>query len=153
VRGASPTTPWRAVAVHQRAPPAAAPTPRPRPPAEAEALLREWGRNELEEKSTPKWLIFLKMVRGRGPRTARPPRAPRRPARRRPARAAAPRPARRPAAIPRALLGARAGRAQPGPLLGPAPRGAVRALRCYRHQSPCAHLLNPLSPPLSPPTP
>ncbi|KIZ00440.1 H+-transporting ATPase [Monoraphidium neglectum] len=30
--------------------------------AEAEALLLEWGRNELEEKTTPKWLIFLKML-------------------------------------------------------------------------------------------
>lgn len=34
---------------------------------EAEALLQEWGRNELEEKSTPKWLIFLKMVRTGAP--------------------------------------------------------------------------------------
>lgn len=32
--------------------------------AEGEALLKEWGRNELEEKSTPKWLIFLKMLWG-----------------------------------------------------------------------------------------
>ncbi|KAI8475078.1 MAG: hypothetical protein J3K34DRAFT_517717 [Monoraphidium minutum] len=30
--------------------------------AEAEALLQEWGKNELEEKSTPKWLVFLKML-------------------------------------------------------------------------------------------
>ncbi|KIY97910.1 H+-transporting ATPase [Monoraphidium neglectum] len=30
--------------------------------AEAEALIQEWGRNELEEKTTPKWLIFLKML-------------------------------------------------------------------------------------------
>jgi hypothetical protein len=33
------------------------------PCAEAAALLAEWGRNELEEKKVPKWLIFLKMVR------------------------------------------------------------------------------------------
>ena len=39
--------------------------PPPLTPTEAAALLAEWGRNELEEKSTPKWLIFLKMVRGR----------------------------------------------------------------------------------------
>ena len=45
-------------------PPRPAPRCAPHPrPAEAEALLAEWGRNELEEKSTPKWLIFLKMVR------------------------------------------------------------------------------------------
>jgi hypothetical protein len=30
---------------------------------EAEALLAQHGRNELEEKTVPKWLIFLKMVR------------------------------------------------------------------------------------------
>jgi hypothetical protein len=30
---------------------------------DAEALLLVHGRNELEEKSVPKWLIFLKMVR------------------------------------------------------------------------------------------
>ena len=34
--------------------------------AEAEALLRVHGRNELEEKTTPKWLIFLKLVRLQG---------------------------------------------------------------------------------------
>jgi len=32
---------------------------------EAAALLKEWGRNELEEKTTPSWLIYLRMVRGR----------------------------------------------------------------------------------------
>lgn len=37
--------------------------PPPPPSAEADRLLQQWGRNELEEKSTPKWLIFLKMVR------------------------------------------------------------------------------------------
>lgn len=34
--------------------------PRARLPAEAEALLLEWGRNELEEKKVPKWLVYLK---------------------------------------------------------------------------------------------
>jgi hypothetical protein len=36
---------------------------RRRASAEAEALLLVHGRNELEEKTVPKWLIFLKMVR------------------------------------------------------------------------------------------
>jgi hypothetical protein len=31
--------------------------------AEADQLRLEWGKNELEEKSTPKWLIFIKLVR------------------------------------------------------------------------------------------
>lgn len=30
---------------------------------EAEALLKQWGRNELEEKATPSWLIYLRQVR------------------------------------------------------------------------------------------
>lgn len=35
--------------------------PLPRPPAaEAAALLAQWGKNELEEKRTPKWLVYLK---------------------------------------------------------------------------------------------
>lgn len=29
-------------------------------PAEAERLMLEWGKNELEEKRTPKWLVYLK---------------------------------------------------------------------------------------------
>ncbi|GBF93619.1 H+-transporting ATPase [Raphidocelis subcapitata] len=29
---------------------------------EAEELTKEWGRNELEEKKVPKWLVFLKML-------------------------------------------------------------------------------------------
>jgi hypothetical protein len=28
-------------------------------PAEAEALLLEWGKNELQEKSVPKWLVYI----------------------------------------------------------------------------------------------
>ncbi|EFN51245.1 hypothetical protein CHLNCDRAFT_37518 [Chlorella variabilis] len=32
--------------------------------AEAEALLLEWGRNELEEKKVPKWLVYLKHLWG-----------------------------------------------------------------------------------------
>jgi hypothetical protein len=32
--------------------------------AEAEGLLAIHGRNELEEKSTPKWLVFVRLVRG-----------------------------------------------------------------------------------------
>jgi hypothetical protein len=43
------------------------PTPSKPPshaPAEAERLLAEWGRNELEEKSTPKWLVYLKGLWG-----------------------------------------------------------------------------------------
>ena len=31
--------------------------------AEADELRVQWGKNELEEKSTPKWLIFIKLVR------------------------------------------------------------------------------------------
>ena len=30
--------------------------------AEAEELLKTWGRNELEEKSVPSWLIFLQQL-------------------------------------------------------------------------------------------
>ncbi|PSC73000.1 p-type h+-atpase isoform C [Micractinium conductrix] len=32
--------------------------------AEAEKLLAEWGKNELQEKSTPKWLVYLKHLWG-----------------------------------------------------------------------------------------
>lgn len=34
----------------------------PLPPAEADALRLTHGLNELEEKSTPKWLVYLNMV-------------------------------------------------------------------------------------------
>ena len=30
--------------------------------AEADELLRRYGRNELEEKKTPKWLIFARLL-------------------------------------------------------------------------------------------
>jgi H+-transporting ATPase len=30
--------------------------------AEADELLRRFGRNELEEKKTPKWIIFAKLL-------------------------------------------------------------------------------------------
>ena len=30
--------------------------------AEAEELLKTWGRNELEEKNVPSWLIFLQQL-------------------------------------------------------------------------------------------
>ena len=33
--------------------------------AEAAELLIKWGRNELEEKSKPKWKLFVEQVRGR----------------------------------------------------------------------------------------
>ena len=32
--------------------------------AEAATLLTQWGRNELEEKRTPKWLVYLQQVSG-----------------------------------------------------------------------------------------
>lgn len=84
--GAGPLDGRRAAAAAAAACPArlaASGGPKPRLPArrggvllprtaEAEALMLEWGRNELEEKSTPKWLVFLKMVRRRPP----PPRTP-----------------------------------------------------------------------------
>jgi len=31
--------------------------------SDAAELLKEWGPNALEEKKTPKWLLYLKMVR------------------------------------------------------------------------------------------
>lgn len=33
------------------------------PTPEADELRLKWGPNELEEKSTPKWLVYLNMVR------------------------------------------------------------------------------------------
>jgi hypothetical protein len=45
------------------------PTPltcgRREPFAEADELRVQWGWNELEEKSTPKWVTYLHMVRAR----------------------------------------------------------------------------------------
>eukprot|EP00960_Hanusia_phi_P066364 766384-Hanusia_phi.AAC.6 len=32
--------------------------------AEAEELIKKWGKNELIEKTTPKWLIFLRLLTG-----------------------------------------------------------------------------------------
>jgi hypothetical protein len=32
-------------------------------PAEADELRLQWGKNELEEKSKPKWLVFVELVR------------------------------------------------------------------------------------------
>jgi hypothetical protein len=33
------------------------------PAAEADGLRVQWGKNELEEKSKPKWLVFVELVR------------------------------------------------------------------------------------------